>query len=152
MTYATAKGQTSYQILCKITNARWYTGLSDGDKVRLIQDAYDYANAIGKTNVSEYQPDGWIKRAIRTTKRTGVPIETYLYAYEVQRDIQSLKDQNGETITNSRGLLVMEAVYSIQGLTDKQRQAMFTDFEVGKTIIQYNKALVEEKLRKLRKS
>lgn len=102
--------------------------------------------------MSEYQPDGWIKRAISTTKRTGVPIETYLYAYEVQRDIQSLKDQNGETITNSRGLLVMEAVYSIQGLTDKQRQAMFTDFEVGKTIIQYNKALVEEKLRKLRKS
>ena len=76
--------------------------------------------------MSEYQPDGWIKRAISTTKRTGVPIETYLYAYEVQRDIQSLKDQNGETITNSRGLLVMEAVY--------------------------NKALVEEKLRKLRKS
>lgn len=152
VTYATAKGQTSYQILRKITNARWYTGLSDGDKVRLIQDAYDYANAIGKTKVSEYQPDGWIKRAISTTKRTGVPIETYLYAYEVQRDIQSLKDQNGETITNSRGLLVMEAVYSIQGLTDKQRQAMFTDFEVGKTIIQYNKALVEEKLRKLRKS
>ena len=66
-------------------------------------------------------------------------------------DDKSLKDADGDTITNSRSLLVMEAVYNVKGLTDKQRQALFEDFGVGKSVIHWNKTLVQQKLKSMRK-
>jgi len=44
----------------------------------------------------------------------------------------------------------MEAIYKPPGLTDKQRQQLFLDFDVGKTVCGYNKALVEQKLNGMR--
>ena len=147
--YAAAKGQTAYRLLENITASEWYRALDDADKAEVVADAYVYANAAAKAEVSDYQPNGWVAKAIQAAKVTNVQAEVYIQAYEAQKGIESLKDRDGETISNSKGLLIMQAVYEIPGLSDRQRKQLFSDFGVGKTILHYNRALVEETLRKM---
>lgn len=148
--YATKRGQTSYKIISELTGLASYKAMSDGDKADAVAKAYEYANAVGKMSVSNYQTDGWVAKAIETVKKTGVSEAQYIALYLAKGDIESLKDRDGDTISNSEGLQIMEIVYQQKGLSDKQRAALFEDFGVGKSIRHYNKALVEEKLRKMR--
>lgn len=65
--------------------------------------------------------------------------------------MESLKDSKGETIKNSKGLQIMEAVNdSGVTLTDKQKALLLDDFGVGKTVIGYNPAKVKQELSKMR--
>ena len=77
--------------------------------------------------------------------------ETFAALKAAASECESLKDANGETITYSKGLQVMSILYSA-GLTEKQRNAMYEYLDVPKSIRHYNKALVTEKLGKMRRS
>lgn len=149
--YAQAKGQTAYKVLTALSGSEAYRKMSDAEKVEAVGLVYDYANATAKTKVSGYKPEGWIAKAVKTEKATGVKAEQYVTLYLAQKDIESLKEADGDTIANSKSLLVMEMVYNVKGLTDTQRRALFEDFGVGKTVIHWNKALVQEKLKAMRK-
>lgn len=145
--YATKRGQTSYKIVSELTGLASYKSMSDGDKADAIAKAYEYANAVGKMSVSNYQTDGWAAKAIDTVKKTGVSEAQYIALYLAKGGIESLKDKNGDTISNSEGLQIMELVYQQKGLSDKQRAALFEDFGVGKSIRHWNRARVDEQLK-----
>ena len=148
--YAQAQGQTAYKLLTSLVKTAEYQALSDDEKVAAIKEVYEYAKASAKASVSDYEPTGWVAKALDVTKSTGLKTEQYVLLYLQQKGIESLKDTDGETIDNSRGLLVMQLVYSVSGLTTQQRQALFEAFGVGKSVIHYNKALVEQKLAEMR--
>lgn len=145
--YATKRGQTSYKIVSELTGLASYKSMSDGDKADAVAKAYEYANIVGKMSVSNYQTDGWAAKAIDTVKKTGVSEAQYIVLYLAKGGIKSLKDKNGETISNSEGLQIMELVYQQKGLSDKQRAALFEDFGVGKSIRHWNRARVDEQLK-----
>jgi hypothetical protein len=149
--YATEKGQLSYKVVTALTGSAEYRSMTDSERVEAIDMAYDYANAVAKTKVSAYKPDGWIAKAIATNKKTGLRPEKYIPLYMDQKDIESLKDSDGDSISNSKGLLIMQMIYSTKGLTSEQKQALFVDFGVGKTVIHYNPTLVNQKLAEMRK-
>lgn len=144
--YATKRGQTSYKIVSELTGLASYKSMSDGDKADAVAKAYEYANIVGKMSVSNYQTDGWAAKAIDTVKKTGVSEAQYIALYLAKGGIESLKDKNGDTISNSEGLQIMELVYQQKGLSDKQRAALFEDFGVGKKIRHWNRARVDEQL------
>lgn len=144
--YATKRGQTSYKIISELTGLASYKAMSDGDKADAVAKAYEYANAVGKMSVSNYQTDGWVAKAIETVKKTGVSEAQYIALYLAKGDIESLKDRDGDTISNSEGLQIMELVYQQKGLSDEQRAALFEDFGVGKSIRHWNRARVDEQL------
>lgn len=144
--YATKRGQTSYKIVSELTGLASYKSMSDGDKADAVAKAYEYANVVGKMSVSNYQTDGWAAKAIDTVKKTGVSEAQYIALYLAKGGIKSLKDKNGDTISNSEGLQIMELVYQQKGLSDKQRAALFEDFGVGKSIRHWNRARVDEQL------
>lgn len=148
--YAQAQGQTAYKLLTSLVKTAEYQALSDDEKVAAIKEVYEYAKASAKASVSDYEPTGWVAKALDVTKSTGLKTEQYVLLYLQQKGIESLKDADGETIDNSRSLLVMQLVYSVSGLTTQQRQALFEAFGVGKSVIHYNKALVEQKLAEMR--
>lgn len=75
----------------------------------------------------------------------------YIALYLAKGGIKSLKDKNGDTISNSEGLQIMELVYQQKGLSDKQRAALFDDFGVGKSIRHWNRARVDEQLAIMRR-
>lgn len=145
--YATKRGQTSYKIVSELTGLASYKSMSDGDKADAVAKAYEYANIVGKMSVSNYQTDGWAAKAIDTVKKTGVSEAQYIALYLAKGGIESLKDKNGDTISNSEGLQIMELVYQQKGLSDKQRAALFEDFGVGKSIRHWNRARVDEQLK-----
>lgn len=149
--YATKRGQTSYKIVSELTGLASYKSMSDGDKADAVAKAYEYANVVGKMSVSSYQPDGWVAKAVETVKKTGVSEAQYIVLYLAKGGIESLKDKNGDTISNSEGLQIMELVYQQKGLSDKQRAALFEDFGVGKSIRHWNRARVDEQLAIMRK-
>ena len=149
--YATKRGQTSYKIVSELTGLASYKSMSDGDKADAVAKAYEYANIVGKMSVSNYQTDGWAAKAIDTVKKTGVSEAQYITLYLAKGGIESLKDKNGDTISNSEGLQIMELVYQQKGLSDKQRAALFEDFGVGKSIRHWNRARVDEQLAIMRK-
>ena len=149
--YATSNGQTAYSLLTELTAGSAYKAMSVAEKADAVSKCYEYANAVAKASVSDYEPEGWVAKAINTGDTTGIKPEKYVTLYLQQKEVESLKDANGNTISNSKGLLIMQMIYNTSGLTDKQRQALFEDFGVGKTIRHYNKALVEEKLAEMKK-
>lgn len=147
--YAQQKGQGAYKRLAALTRDSEYKKLPNEEKVQCVKDLYTLTDQIAKSNVSKYEPESWVTKAIAGEKR-GISATDYVIARAKTSDVESLKDKNGETIANSKGLLVMEQIYSIGGLTSDQRQYLFSAMGVGKKIIHYNKALVQQELRKMR--
>lgn len=149
--YASARGQTAYRIVNELTGSAAYRALSDSDKAAAVEDAYKVARASAKMQVSDYEPDGMVAKCIEAKEKYNIDEAQFILLYQQQAGIESLKDSDGETINLSKGLQVMELVYQQKGLSDKQRTALFEAFNVPKSILHYNKALVAEKLKAMRK-
>ena len=147
--YAQQKGQGAYKRLTALTRDSEYKKLTNEEKVQCVKDLYTLTDQIAKSKVSKYEPESWVTKALAGEKK-GISATDYVIARAKTSDVESLKDKNGETIANSKGLLVMEQIYSIGGLTSDQRQYLFSAMGVGKKIIHYNKALVQQELRKMR--
>ena len=149
--YATLKGQTSYEVVSELLKSKAYKGMNDEKKAKAVEDSYTLANQLAKSKISDYAPDSWVVKAMEAKKSYNIPYSTFVAVRAELSDLESLKDADGDTITNSLGLLKMEAIYNMKGLTDKQRQALFEYMGVGKNVIHYNPALVKQKLAVMRK-
>ena len=149
--YATLKGQASYQLIRSLTESEAYRAMSEEEKVQAVKNAYDLANQTAKAEISDFGTESWVQKALEAQEKYSIPRETYITLKTQVSGLESLKDREGETIDNSRSLLIMEAVYNTPGLSDKQRQAMFEYLGVGKKVRNLNKAAVREKLREMRK-
>lgn len=149
--YATLKGRYSYELLTDLVDSSTYKSLTDAEKAKMVLEVFDNANKQAKAAISEYELDDWAAKYAEAEKKYGIKQEVFAEVRMNTRFLASLKDKNGETITNSLSLLKMEAVYNIPGLTDKQRQALFDYLDVGKSVRHYNKSLVKQKLADMRK-
>lgn len=149
--YAELKGQTSYQLVTDLVKDKKYQAMSDQDKVAAVENAYKLANQQAKQKVGGYKPESWIIKAEEAEKKHGIDQETYILLKTQTAGIESLKDKDGETISNSKGLQIMELVYGYTGLSDKQKEAMFEYLGVGKTIRHYNPGKVKQELEKMKK-
>lgn len=92
-TYAQTMGQTSYELVSDLIGAPEYRTLSDGEKADAIALAYDYARAVGKEAVSDYQPEGWIAKA----QDSGVDPADYIL-YRVGADAYDADGSGGLSI------------------------------------------------------
>jgi len=61
--YATLKGEKSYKAVTDLVNSTAYRKLTETEKVKAIEDAYDYANQKAKQSISNYKPDKWVGKA-----------------------------------------------------------------------------------------
>ena len=150
--YATVKGQTAYRLMGAVTAAEWYQVLSDSEKVRVVGSVYEYANALAKSTVSQYQPDGWTAKAIEAETVYGISPDVYLRLRNATADLEGIPDPRSggdSSIDNSKGLLIMQEVFQVSGMSDRQRRALFEAFGVGKSIQHWNKTLVGDKLQEL---
>lgn len=148
--YAQNKGQTAYNILTELTAGASYQAATDDVKAEMVDLVYQYSNDTAKASVSSYKPDGWVAKA-QAAEKMGITESQYISLYVQQKSIESLKDRNGETIPDSKGLQIMELVYGVKGLTDNQRQKLFEDFNVGKNVRHFNQTLVKNRLERMRK-
>lgn len=155
--YATSKGQTSYELATAITGAKAYAGMDDYQKAEAISYAYAYANAIAKRDVTKdfetpYAVASWVAKA-EVGVANGVSVAEFILAKAAISEIDGgyTNIKTGETIDNSKSLLIMEAIYNIPGLSEKKRKYLFEALGVGTKVRHYNKACVVEQLAKMRK-
>lgn len=110
LSYATEKGQESYKIASSMIGRPAYKSLSDEEKAKAISDAYSYADAVAKSNVSRYEPDGWVKKAIES----GVDAADYiLYRFGLDdgmslSDKSALMEKSGITGQQKTSLILSE--------------------------------------------
>ncbi len=154
--YATEAGQQAQKELISLTQSEAYREMSDEEKVKAVGDVFENARkqaAVLTVEKMVLRNDvSWGEKAEAAHEACGIDPADYMLAQARASTAHSLKDANGKTIDNSEGLMKMLEVYSVKGLTDAQRQYLFTDLGVGKTVIGYNRAAVEEALRKMKQA
>lgn len=106
--YAKTTGQTRKSAVDALMKNSGYQKLSDENKVKAVQHAYEYANAKGKMAVSDYKPDGFAKGAMRSV----LPIDSYIL-YTITSD----RDHSGGTDSTESA----QTLQSMPGLTNSQR-------------------------------
>lgn len=109
-TYAKKRGQTSMEVLRSMLESPGYQNLSDEKKAEAISDAYSYADAVGKMEISDYRPgDGTVAAG---ALKTMLPPAGYIL-YRMNRD----RDGDGK-VTN---LESTQTLQELPGLSDQQR-------------------------------
>lgn len=148
--YSRRKSELYSSMESGLEDSQVFRAFTDEQKDKALSSAETYAKktALHETDKTYEITDKWILKAQEAQKKYGIKPEIYVALKTQVSDLESVKDRNGETIPNSKGLLIMQAVYNMPGLSEKQRNALFEYLGVGKSIRHYNKALVNEKVRK----
>lgn len=90
--YATLKGEKSYKLVSDLVKSNAYKKLSDDEKVKAIEEAYDYANQKAKQTISNYKPDAWVKKA----DAFGANVGNYI---SFKTEVSGTKEENGGKIS-----------------------------------------------------
>ena len=145
--FASDVGRTSYNTVTDLTGSKLYQNLSDADKARAVENVYDYAKQTAKESLVGYKVDNWVKEA----EASGDPA-LYCAIKAATYNIEGIPDPKdpGKSISNSKGLQVMEVIYKMPGLTEKQKQTYIEMF-VGKSIQGYSESKVKRELEKMRR-
>ena len=148
--YSRRKSELYNSIESGLKSSQAFQSFTGKQKDKALSSAETYAKktALHETDKTYEITDKWVLNAQEAQKKYGIKPEIYVALKTQVSDLESVKDRNGETIPNSKGLLIMQAVYNMPGLSEKQRNALFEYLGVGKSIRHYNKALVNEKVRK----
>lgn len=77
--YAETRGRTSFRVVEDMLDSEAYRALSDEEKADAVKLAYQYAAAVGKMEVSDYQPDNWVKKAVEAERAGIAPADYILY-------------------------------------------------------------------------
>lgn len=148
--YSRRKSELYSSMESGLEDSQVFMAFTDEQKDKALSSAQTYAKkmALHETDKTYEITDKWILKAQEAQQKYGIKPGIYVALKTQVSEIESVKDRNGETIPNSKGLLIMQAVYNMPGLSEKQRNALFEYLGVGKSIRHYNKALVNEKVQK----
>ena len=148
--YSRRKSEIYSSMESGLKNSQTFQSFTGKQKDKALSSAETYAKktALHEVDKTYEITDKWVLKAQEAQQKYGIKPEIYVALKTQVSDLESVKDRNGETIPNSKGLLIMQTVYNMPGLSEKQRNALFEYLGVGKSIRHYNKALVNEKVRK----
>ena len=104
--YATIQGRTQNEVLSEILDSSAYRNLDTQKRVSVFEDAYKYADAVGKASVSNFKPEGWIADLMDS----GLQPEDYILFRAATVDIEGDKDENGKTIPGSKKKKVLNVI------------------------------------------
>ena len=88
--YAEERGQMQFSMLEGLVDSSAYQRLSDTDKAAVISDVYSYTDAVTKSHISDYEPEGWIAKVVESGAD---PAEYILYKHNLT-DGMTLKERS----------------------------------------------------------
>lgn len=88
--YAEERGQMQFSMLEGLVDSSAYQRLSDTDKAAIVSDVYSYADAVTKSHISDYEPEGWIAKVVESGAN---PAEYILYKHSLT-DGMTLKERS----------------------------------------------------------
>ena len=128
--YATARGQTAYVLMEELFQRTDGAGLSDEDMVNAVERVYEYANAQAKSQVSSYEPDGWVKKAMEGAASGVSPVDYTLY--ELAKEMADAENSDPEKRNGSIDQAEAEAAIDmLTGLSDEARAYLWQSTNKG---------------------
>lgn len=131
--FSYTRGSLMYSNLSELTGSDSYKNLDDTDKASVISDIIDLSNALAKTEVSDYQLDGWMAYA-KGAVDAGIKIPDFVLIRSQTSGLSGYKDENGETVTNSSSVRKAYYLLTETSLTPSQRSYMYDVLNVGKKV------------------
>ena len=130
MEYATARGQTAYVLMDELFQRTEGAGFSDEDMVNAVERVYEYANAQAKSQVSSYEPDGWVKKAMEGAASGVSPVDYTLY--ELAKEMADAENSDPEKRNGSIDQAEAEAAIDmLTGLSDEARAYLWQSTNKG---------------------
>ena len=135
-----------------------YGGLND--RAGIDPDLFDIlSRAVGKAQATGYPPEkwstdppegaavpeSWVMKAAEDAADYGIPVSSYVTVYAATKDLESIKDGDGETVDNSLSLQTAAVIHGL-GLSKARTDKLLEDFNVNKTVRGYSGAMVNRKL------
>ncbi|MBQ5929712.1 MAG: hypothetical protein IIX02_02870, partial [Clostridia bacterium] len=163
--YQRVMGSTNEKIVAELAKCKGYSQLDDTKKATVLKIVADYATAWAKNtylsgkNVKYEDMDDWMVLAAEGSAH-GVSEAEFILAKAAIKGInKGLPDKNnpGQSIDLSKSNLLMEAIYEIPGLSDKEYVYLFRSLGVAESAIytKYhalrNRACVAKELEEMRK-
>lgn len=96
--YQKQLGDKSYEIVGGLFDEQAYRDASDAERAKMLQDAYEYANALAKMEAVGYKPKGWLEKALDAERR-GVPADTYIAYKNAFSDLEGYEAPDGTYVS-----------------------------------------------------
>ena len=124
-----------------MTGNATYQYLNESQRADAVKKAYDYSNQIAKELVTngKAKVENWVAEARTNAAESGVDVSTYLTAYALTKNIESIKDKKGDSVDNSKSLRIAVEVQSIPGLNSTQQAALADALGCSGTVVGYLK-------------
>lgn len=146
--FSYTRGSLMYSNLSELTGSDSYKNLDDADKASVISDVIDLSNALAKTEVSDYQLDGWMAYA-KGAVDAGIKIPDFVLIRSQASGLSGYKDENGETVTNSSSVRKAYYLLTETSLTSSQRSYMYDVLNVGKKVREMSPEKVKSEYQKM---
>lgn len=121
--YARTLGQTQEDMLNDLTSYAWFDRMSDDEKVEAVQNVQEFAKYTAAEAIGREYHSPMSERATNASEQ-GIDALTYLTMYSDMGGIESDKDENGETIPNSKKDKIVRYINS-QNLTSAQKDWLY---------------------------
>lgn len=131
--FSYTRGSIMYSNLSELTETSLYKNLDDTDKASAISNVIELSNALAKTEVSDYQLEGWMADAKGAFDK-GIKIPDFILIRDGASQIDSFKDEEGKTVTNSPSVRKAYYLLTETNLTPSQRCYMYEVLNVGKKV------------------
>lgn len=146
--FSYTRGSLMYSNLSELTGSDSYKNLDDTDKASVISNIIDLSNALAKTEVSDYQLDGWMAYA-KGAVDAGIKIPDFVLIRSQTSGLSGYKDENGETVTNSSSVRKAYYLLTETSLTPSQRSYMYDVLNVGKKVREMSPEKVKSEYQKM---
>ena len=144
-------GKTSYEMREKVYKTAAYKNLSEEQKVDVTEQITSYANDVAKAEFFKkrgvaYTVEKFTEK-VTELKNEDIPESTTFLAWTLQKDIEGIKDKNGDTVNKSASLKKRVAIDAANpSLSLEKRKLLYAAFKVGSDVIKMSDSSVKTRL------
>lgn len=146
--FSYTRGSIMYSNLSGLVESSLYKELDDTDKASAISDIIELSNALAKSEVSDYQLEGWMEKA-----KGAVDIGIKAYDFVIikrEGDIGGWTNKKtGKSVRNSSGVRKANYLITETSLTPSQRSYMYDVLDVGKEVREMSPEKVKSEYQKM---
>lgn len=147
--YKVKVGTTQYAIINNLLSNPGYTFLDDSEKKDVISKVYSFAKVLGRKEIIPDYPVQSSDQKMIDAYNLGIKYDDYLIIKQDVSEIESFKDEDGDSVTNSSGVQKAYYLLAETSLTASQRSYMYDVLNVGKKVREMSPEKVKSEYKKM---
>lgn len=154
--YQKTFGGTSYSLREAAYKSDSYKRMTDEQKVEVNEKIASVANARAKAEFFKgrsikYKADSFVGK-LDAAKKAGIAEHVAIIAWTLQKDVESIKDKDGDSVNYSASLRKRKAIDNARPtLSLEKRKVLYELFGVSKDVVKMSDESVERRLNSMEK-